>query len=169
MKRMNSKKLVTLALLSACALVIFTAEAQIPVPIPVPGLKLGLSNVILLLTLRLYGRRSAAAVLLLKTVLGAAVCGSFSSFLYSAAGGLLAFTVMALLTGPLRDRQLWALSAFGAIAHNAGQLVVAMALFGTGKLIFYAPVLLLSAILTGLFTGLCARFALPPLRRAVKR
>lgn len=165
---MNVKKLCMLALLTAAALVIFVAEAQIPPIIAVPGVKLGLSNIIVLLTMYVYGRREGAVVLGLKTVLGSIFGGQLMSFFYSAAGGLLCMAVMALLKGILTEKQIWATSAFGAAAHNIGQLIVAIAILGTEKLVWYLPVLLASGIITGLFTGLCAQSALPRLRKAMK-
>lgn len=165
---MNVRKLCTLALLTAAALVIFVAEAQIPPVIAVPGVKLGLSNIIVLLTMYIYGRREGAVVLGLKIVLGSVFSGQLMSFFYSAAGGLLCLGVMSLLKGVLTEKQIWATSAFGAAAHNIGQLIVAIAILGTEKLVWYLPVLLASGIITGLFTGLCAQITLPRLRRAMK-
>ena len=165
---MNVRKLCTLALLTAAALVIFVAEAQIPPVIAVPGVKLGLSNIIVLLTMYIYGRREGAVVLGLKIVLGSIFSGQLMSFFYSAAGGLLCLGVMSLLKGVLTEKQIWATSAFGAAAHNIGQLIVAIAILGTEKLVWYLPVLLASGIITGLFTGLCAQITLPRLRKAMK-
>lgn len=165
---MKTRKLCVLALLTAVALVIFVAEAQIPPVIAVPGVKLGLSNIIVLLTMYIYGRREAAAVLGLKIILGSIFSGQLMSFFYSAAGGLLAFVVLALIKGILTEKQIWAASAFGAAAHNIGQLIVAIAILGTEKLVWYLPVLLASGIITGLFTGLCAQVTLPRLRKAMK-
>lgn len=165
---MKVKKLCILALLTAVALVIFVAEAQIPPVIAVPGVKLGLSNIIVLLTMYIYGRREAAAVLGLKIILGSIFSGQLMSFFYSAAGGVLAFAVLALLKGILTEKQIWAASAFGAAAHNIGQLIVAIAILGTDKLAWYLPVLLFSGIVTGLFTGFCSQICLPRLRKAVK-
>lgn len=165
---MNVRKLCTLALLTAAALVIFVAEAQIPPVIAVPGVKLGLSNIIVLLTMYIYGRREGAVVLGLKIILGSIFSGQLMSFFYSAAGGLLCLGVMSLLKGVLTEKQIWATSAFGAAAHNIGQLIVAIAILGTEKLVWYLPVLLASGIITGLFTGLCAQITLPRLRRAMK-
>lgn len=165
---MNVRKLCTLALLTAAALVIFVAEAQIPPVIAVPGVKLGLSNIIVLLTMYIYGRREGAVVLGLKIVLGSIFSGQLMSFFYSAAGGLLCLGVMSLLKGVLTEKQIWATSAFGAAAHNIGQLIVAIAILGTEKIVWYLPVLLASGIITGLFTGLCAQITLPRLRRAMK-
>jgi hypothetical protein len=40
---------------------------------------------------------------------------------------------------------------------------------GTPQVWWYAPILVLSGVLTGLFTGLCAAFALPLLRKIDRR
>ena len=165
---MKVKKLCTLALLTAAALVVFVAEAQIPPVIAVPGVKLGLSNIIVLLTMYIYGRREGAIVLGLKIVLGSIFAGQLMSFFYSAVGGALCFAVMAMLKGLLSEKQIWATSAFGAVAHNTGQLIVAIAILGTEKLVWYFPVLLASGVITGLFTGLCCQIALPRIRKALK-
>lgn len=165
---MKTKKLCVLALLSAAALSIWAAEGLIPPIVPLPGIRLGLANILLLLTLYLYGRRETALVLTVRLVLGAALAGTLMSFLYSLAGGLLAFAVMALLKPRVRETKVWALSAYAAAAHNLGQLLCARLLLGTPGIWWYLPALMLSGILTGLFTGFCARFALPLLRKALR-
>ena len=165
---MKTKKLCVLALLSAVALSIWAAEGLIPPIVPLPGIRLGLANILLLLTLYLYGRRETALVLTVRLVLGAALAGTLMSFLYSLAGGLLAFAVMALLKPRVRETKVWALSAYAAVAHNLGQLLCARLLLGTPGIWWYLPALMLSGILTGLFTGFCALFALPLLRKALR-
>lgn len=165
---MKTKKLCILALLSAVALSIWAAEGLIPPIVPLPGIRLGLANILLLLTLYLYGRRETALVLTVRLVLGAALAGTLMSFLYSLAGGLLAFAVMVLLKPRVRETRVWALSTYAAAAHNLGQLLCARLLLGTPGIWWYLPALLLSGILTGLFTGFCARFTLPRLRKALR-
>lgn len=162
---MKTKKLCILALLSAIALSIWAAEGLIPPIVPLPGIRLGLANILLLLTLYLYGRRETALVLAVRLILGAALAGTLLSLLYSLAGGLLAFGVMALLKPRVRETRIWALSAYAAAAHNLGQLLCAWLMLGTPGIWWYLPVLMLSGILTGLFTGFCACFTLPLLRR----
>ena len=155
--RMKTKKLLTLALFSAVALVLFVVEAQIPAPVPVPGVKLGLSNVVIVCVLFSYGRGWALAVLLVKAVLGATVTGQLGALPYSLAGGLLSLGAMCLLRFVLPDKQLWAASVLGAMLHNLGQLLTAIAITQTSGLLAYLPVLLLSGMLTGLFTGIAAQ------------
>ncbi len=167
MRLPNPRKIAALALLTAAALIIYIAEAQIPPLIAVPGVKLGLSNVIVLTALYLYGRKEAAAVLALKVSLGSFLSGQPSGFLYSAVGGALCLFVMLALKRAASEKQLWAVSAFGAIAFNMGQLAVAAAVMGSDRLLWYAPVLAISGVITGVFTGVLAQLVLPRLRKAL--
>lgn len=165
---MKTRKLVFMALLSALSLGVWVAEAQIPAPVPVPGVKLGLANVITLAAMALLGRKEAGTVLLIRIVLGSLFAGSFSAILFSLAGGVLAWGAMALSIGHFESRQLWIVSVFGALAHNAGQLLAAMAVTKTPSLIWYGPALLASGILTGAFTGLAAVYLVKAVKKYIR-
>ena len=154
---MKSRRLALSAVLAAIALTIFVLEAQIPLPLPVPGLKLGLSNVVTLFALAVLGWKEALVILLVRIVLGNIFTAQIMALLYSLAGGLLSFAVMALLLRVLKRSQLWVAGVFGGITHNLGQMAVAVAVTGTPALLMYLPVLLLCGIVTGAFTGLCAQ------------
>lgn len=161
----STKKLVFMALLTAISLVIWVVEAQIPPPVPVPGIKLGLASVVTLTAMTVLGRKEAFAVLIARVLLSAVFAGSMSALLFSLTGGLLSWAVMAL-TVKLFDRKLlWVVSVFGAIGHNAGQLLAAMAVTKTAALIAYGPVLLCAAIITGAFTGAAAIYLTAALER----
>ena len=154
---MKTRRLVTLALMTAVSLIVWVIEAQIPAPLPVPGIKLGLANVITLAVMALFGRRDALLVLLARVVLGSLFAGSFSSIVFSLCGGLLAWGVMAVVIGLFPRGRLWVVSVLGALAHNAGQLLAAMAVTRTAALVSYAPALAAAAIITGTFTGLACQ------------
>lgn len=154
---MKLNKILSLALLTAISLVLFIVENQIPAPVPAPGVKLGLGNIIVVCVLFLYGRREALAVLLAKLLLSALLTGNLGALAYSAAGGLLSWGGMCLLRPLLRQRQLWVASVLGAMLHNLGQLLAAMLIAAAPGLMAYLPVLLLSGMVTGLFTGLAAQ------------
>lgn len=159
----NTRKLALMALLTAIALAIFVVEAQIPAPFPVPGVKLGLANVITLVAMKLLGKKEAGAVLAVRVLMGAVFAGP-STMLFSAAGGLLAYLVMCLTVGLFADAQLWIVSALAGIAHNMGQLAVCVAVVKTPGVLAYAPILLASGIITGVFTGLAAQYVLKALK-----
>ena len=166
---MKTRKLLYLALLTAVSLVLFVLENQIPAPVPVPGVKLGLGNVIVVAVLFLYGPWEALAVLGAKVLLSAVLTGNLSALAYSAAGGLLSWGGMCLLRPLLREKQLWVASVLGAMLHNLGQLLAAMLIAQTPGLLAYLPVLLLSAMLTGLFTGVAAQTVVNRLMRDRQR
>ncbi|MGI6013204.1 MAG: Gx transporter family protein [Oscillospiraceae bacterium] len=162
---MKAKKLTLMAVLSAIALTIFIAEAQIPPIVPVPGMKLGLANIVTLLVMAYLGRKEAGIVLLVRILMGSVFAGSVSALIFSLAGGILAYLAMALLIGLFSDRLLWVVSIFGAIAHNAGQLAAAVFVTKTAGLLYYAPALLAAAIITGVFTGVAAMYLLRAIQK----
>jgi heptaprenyl diphosphate synthase len=164
----RTKKLVFMALLTAISLGIWVIEAQIPSPIPVPGIKLGLASIVTLVTMVWLGRKEALAVLCMRVFLACLFAGSFSAILFSLTGGLLSWGVMALVLGLFSEKQLWIVSVLGAIGHNAGQLLAAMAVTKTASLIWYGPALLCAAIVTGAFTGVAAVYLQKALKGYIK-
>lgn len=151
------RKLTRCALLSGIALTIFVLEAQIPAFLPIPGFKLGLSNVVTLYALCALGGKEAAAIVFVRILLGNLVTGQVMALLYAFAGGILSFLTMAFALRALPKNQIWVAGILGGIAHNIGQMAVAVALTETPALLYYLPVLLLCALLTGAFTGLTAQ------------
>lgn len=151
-KSINIKKYTAMAILTAVSLILFTVEAALP-PIPIQGVKLGFSNVVTLVAMVILGRRESLIILIMRIFLASIFAGSVLSFGFSIAGGMLAFAIMALTINVFGEKKLWIISVFGAIFHNAGQLAVAIIATGTPAISIYAPVLLLSAIVTGSIIG----------------
>lgn len=155
---MKIKRLTTMALLTAIALTIFMIETQIPPIVPIPGVKLGLANIVTVFAVFALGPRDAAMILFSRIFLGAVFAGNFSSILFSAAGGACAIGVTILLRRVLKKNQLWVAGSLGAVAHSAGQILVAVFWTGTSSVIVYLPVLAAISIITGFCTGLGAQF-----------
>ena len=159
LKRQSTFKMVYLALLVAFAVAIHTVEAAIPLPIPVPGAKLGLANIITLLTIVFYGYRSGLVVASLRSIIGSLLTGSFLGFGFylSFCGAVCSSLMMALFMNFYRSQKitLVSVSLAGAVTFNLVQLALA-SLLVKNTLLFqgYIPFLLLLAVPTGLFTGL---------------
>ena len=132
------------------ALTIFIIEAQLPPIAPIPGIKLGLANVVTLF----------AKIHILRIVLGSIFTGQTISFMYSISGGICCLLVMMLCRKLISKDFIWLAGIFSAIAHIIGQLAVAMLVLGTVSVLYYAPIVLVSSIVTGFFTGLCVQFLL---------
>ena len=94
---MNTRKLTLTALLTAIALCIFTAEAQLPSLTAIPGIKLGLANVVTVFAMYALGPGATLCIVLVRVTLGCIATGQMMAFLFSMTGGLLAFCVSALL------------------------------------------------------------------------
>lgn len=162
---MKTKNLILTAILTAAALVAFTIEAAIPPLTPIYGVKLGIANVFTLFALYALGTRQAAAVLFLRIVLGSIFTGQLVSFIYSLTGGVLSFALMLILKKFFPLKQVWVLSVLSAVMHNIGQLAAAVLMTGTVQILYYLPVLLISGIIAGAFTGLCAQLVLLRLKK----
>lgn len=154
----HTRKLVFCALLASAALAIGYAESLFPLPLPIPGARLGLSNAVILLTLLLFSWREASAVLFVKIALSALLFGTPVSALYAASGGALALISMALLSRCKAFSPVGC-SVAGAVLHNLGQVLVAMALTATPRLILYFTPLAVLALLTGTLSGTAALHA----------
>lgn len=150
---MNAKRLTYLSLLTTISLIIFMVEAQIPLPIPIPGVKLGLANIVTVFAAFTLRPAEALAILVCRIILGSMFTGNMFAMIYSMGGGLLCIAVTLILSKILTLKQLWIVSVVGAIFHNIGQLLVAAFVLQSFAVFAYLPVLLISAIFCGAFTG----------------
>ncbi len=162
---MPVRKLTSLSLLAALSLAIYAAESAIPPLVPIPGIKLGLANIITLVVLKEYAPPEAFCVLSVRILLSGLLFGQAVSLLYSLAGGVLCLLSMSLACRLLDGHYLPLISILGAVFHNLGQILTALLLTAVPGVVAYLPFLILSGIVTGLFTGACARFTLRILRR----
>lgn len=155
----NIKKLTMLALLTTIALTIFIIEAAIPPVVPIPGVKLGLANIVTLFVIKRFGAKDAAIVLIMRIILATIFAGQAVSFLYSLCGGLVCLLVMVVINRLLSGGYIFITSIFGAIGHNIGQLLAAFLVLRLTGVLVYAPFLMVSGVITGLFTGLVCFYA----------
>ncbi|MCD8211465.1 MAG: Gx transporter family protein [Oscillospiraceae bacterium] len=162
---MSARRLARDAIMAAIALILFIIELQIPPLTPIPGVKLGLANIVTVCSMFLFGPLDTLAILLVRILLGSIFAGQMISLLYSLAGGLLCYLVMLLLRKILTWRQIWVCSVIGAVAHNVGQIAVAILITSTPLLITYLPVLLVSGMIAGLITGIIAQLLTPRLAK----
>ncbi|MBR4084299.1 MAG: Gx transporter family protein [Lachnospiraceae bacterium] len=154
----STKKLTILAFFTTLALILYWVESLLPTLVPIPGIKLGLANIITLIILKNFSLREAFPVLLIRIIIATFLFGQFVSLFYSLAGGIFCLLAMALILWILQGHFLFLISIFGALFHNLGQLVVALILTKSLAVLTYLPFFILSAVVTGLFIGLCAHF-----------
>lgn len=165
----NTKKLMFLAILLAQSLVLHIIESFIPIPIPAPGVKIGLANIVTMICIVIFGFKEAMIIVAMRSFMGAMFSGAISSFFFSLAGGVFSTIVMYLLYHFYKNYfSLMGISIVGAIFHNIGQLFVASLVVTNFGIFVYLPILMLSAILTGYFVGLSAKYILKILSPSLK-
>ena len=150
----KTKRLVLLAMLTAVAMILSYVESLLP-SVGIPGVKMGLANIAVIFALFRFGWKEAAALSLVRVVLVSLLVGSVGAMLYSLAGAVLSLAVMALLRRIDRFSTV-GISVAGGVAHNAGQILMAMLILQTKQLLGYLPVLAVSGIAGGVLTGLAA-------------
>ena len=150
----KTKRLVLLAMLTAVAMILSYVESLLP-SVGIPGGKMGLANLAVIVALFRFGWKEAAALSLVRVVLVSLLFGSVGAMLYSLAGAVLSLAVMALLRRIERFSTV-GISVAGGVAHNAGQILMAMLILQTKQLLGYLPVLAVSGIAGGVLTGLAA-------------
>lgn len=164
----GTRRLTACALLAAAAILMGWLERLIPFDLGVPGMRLGLSNLIIVLALYGLGARAALAVNVTRIAVAGLLFSGLSGMLFSLAGGLLGFFSM-WLCRRAGCFSIAGVSMAGGAAHNVGQLLVALPLMGSGALLYLLPALILSGAVSGALVGIVAALCLPALRRALPK
>lgn len=151
--RISTRKIATLAILCAMGLIMFMIESLFP-PLLLPGAKMGLSNIVSLLTLIMYGPWEALLVVVVRTVMGSVFTGSMSTLMYSLTAGVVSTLVSAVLVQLVYPRiSIIAISVVSAVVHNITQNIVFCAVTNTPEMYSYAPWLAIVGVAAGLIVG----------------
>lgn len=141
---------------TALTMVLAYIEVLLPPLFPsIPGIKMGLPNIVILFLLYRRGPVFASVVSIIRIVLISMLFGNMMAFLYSIAGGILSLLIMILLRR-LRCFSTVGVSVAGGVAHNIGQILMAMLLLETAEFGYYLIVLILTGIISGILIGLCS-------------
>lgn len=152
--RSRAYRIALCGILTAIMLALGFLESRIPAG-PVPGIKLGLSNCVLVCAIYSLGIPTAFLLMVLKVTLSGFLFGSVSAMMYAFAGGLLSMLVMAGLSR-IRGIHIVAVSMAGGMMHNVGQVALSMAILKTPKLVYYMAVLMAVGLVCGAVSGVCA-------------
>lgn len=134
------------------AIVVSYIEVLLPIPVGIPGIKIGLANGVIMVLLYFTTWKRAFFISVLRILLAGLLFGNPMTIVYSLAGAILSIIVMAFLkrTGGFSAV---GLSVAGGVAHNLGQLSVAVLLMENVRIYYYAPVLLVTGTVAGIAIG----------------
>lgn len=154
---MNIHKMAITGILTAGAIIIGIIESFIP-SIGIPGVKLGLANIVILITLYELGIIEALFVNLARVFLVGLLRGTIFTmgFFMSLTGAILSLGIMILFYLLIKKFSIIGVSVIGALFHVFGQILVAWLFLSTPYILYYLPVIAISAIITGVLVGITA-------------
>ena len=150
---------ILLAILVVLGVILHRVEALLP--LPTPWIKLGLANIMTMIAMVFLGARAAFTVTLLRIFLGSLLGGTFlgPTFFLSLAGGLAAWTAMALVYQRTNavGVSLVGVSVLSAYAHTGTIFICVYFLFiHQETFLKLLPFLFMVALVTGVLTGIVA-------------
>lgn len=156
---MNTKKVATYGILIALSMVFSYLESLFPLSIAVPGVKIGLANTVSIFALYRLSFKDACAISLIRVILVGILFGNIFSLAFSAIGAAVSLAVMFPLSHSPKCGTVL-VSVAGGVAHNAGQIIVAIFVTGTQQIAWYFPLLFLTGTLAGVGIGLVSALIL---------
>lgn len=157
-----------MGLLLAFALILSYIETLLPIQFGIPGIKLGLANLSVVLTLYLLGYREALLLTIVKALLSGFLFGNLTMIIYSLSGAVLSYLFMALMKKSGRFH-LPVVSILGGVMHNMGQLITAYFVVTTYGIFYYIPALILSGAVTGFLIGITASVVMPYVKKVIEK
>ncbi len=161
--RSPGKTITLAAAFAAAGLILGYIETIFILPVNIPGFRIGLANIVSVLSLYMLGGYYASFIVILRVVTGSVLFGTPVSFAYSICGAVLSLAVMTLLrrTG----LSVYGVSVAGAVSHNIAQILVALVFVRNVYILSYIPVLIIIGVLSGLIVGLVSDIIYKRLRK----
>lgn len=150
---MIRKNIAKIALFSLIAGMISVLESFITPLIPIPGMKLGFSNIVLLIGLIYFTKKEVFLIVIMKSILQALMGGSFTSMFYSLPSGIFAVVGMIVMLQFLPKVSYIGVSVVGALFFNISQVCVSYIILQSFIYFYYLPWIVIIGTLTGAFNG----------------
>lgn len=148
-----TKKIAYMGMLVALAFIFSYIESLIPITVGIPGIKLGLANMVIIVTLYTMGTGPAFVLSLVRIVLTGFTFGNLAMMMYSLGGGMLSLLIM-VIARKMKLFSVTGVSVLGAVFHNIGQILVAAIVVENSSLFYYLPLLLVSGVFFGVVIGM---------------
>ncbi len=143
------------ALLSCLGILLGYVEALLIPDLFLPGMKLGISNIVVLYAVIALRNRDAFYIGLIKSVVNGLAFSGLMSCFYSVTGVILSVFVMIVLKKNYQKGvSSVGISVAGSAFFNIGQLVAAALILKTYAPLYYLGYYLLLSVFTGAVTGI---------------
>ena len=123
-------------------------------PLPVPGVKLGLANIMGLITLYMFSYKEMIGVNVLRVVLASMLRGIiFQTAFWLSLSGVLLSTFAVIILRKLTPMSIIGLSVASSVFHCLGQIIGVIFIYQTIYMVSYLPIMWIMSIPAGILTG----------------
>lgn len=153
-KNISKSYSLSMSIIFLTLMLIFSyVEAIFPLNVGGIGVKIGLSNILTIIGIKLLNTKRTLIINMLRLIILGILIGNVARFIISLLGFLLSFIVMV----PLLTKANFSIvvsSIFGAIFHNLGQIIAIYFLTKNVGIFSLVPVYILVGFVTGLVIGI---------------
>ncbi len=159
----SNKEMALTGVFIALAMVLSYLESLVPIGFAVPGIKLGLANLVTIVSLYKLGLKNTIIISMGRILLSGILFGNMMIIIYSLAGAFLSILVMVLVKNT-KIFSATGVSICGAIAHNLGQIIVAVISLENMNIMYYMIVLAIAGAVAGTVIGLLSGMIIKSIR-----
>ena len=124
------------------------------------GIRIGLANIIALITIHMMGIREMIIVNIMRVVISTLMRGLiFGSTFWISLGGVALSSIVLIITYRLHSSVMFS-SVLCAIAHSVGQVIVVVMFYMQPAFAAILPYLLVGSVPMGIMTGIVAQLVL---------
>ncbi|MDI9518738.1 MAG: Gx transporter family protein [Bacillota bacterium] len=124
------------------------------------GIRIGLANIIALITIEMFGIKEMLIVNVMRVFIGNLIRGLiFGSTFWIALGGVVLSSIALIITHKLKSSLIFS-SVVCSVMHSLGQVLVVIMFYNQPRMIAIMPYLLLGSIPMGVITGIVSKNAL---------
>lgn len=160
---MKTKKITLFSLFGAIAIIFGYIEMLFPVPLPIPGIKLGLGNIAVLVTLYIFNNKTAWFIMLIKVFVTSILFSTPLTLIYSLAGGILSLIIITIMKK--FNFNIITVSIGGGIFHNVGQLFTAGVILKNINILYYLPILIIAGSIMAVTVGVVSKIIIERLKK----
>lgn len=162
----NTKKMVTLSLFLAIAIILNIVENISFSLFVIPGVKLGLANISAIFILYYYGYKEMFLVNVIRIIVANIITGLLFSMPFTIAM-FSSVSSMLLLYFILKIDKLsiYGISMIQAIFFNIFQIIIVCFLYQSNVFLYYLPYLIFSGIVTGYLVAFSAKYIIKILNK----
>ena len=123
--------------------------------IPLNGIKIGLSNVVILFSVFFLDAKSTYIIASIKSILNAIIFTGVSAIIYSLPSIICAVTVMIIIKKYFFPKSVseYGISVLGSVVFNVVQIMIASAVMKTQVVFYYLNYMILLSVLTGIIVA----------------